>query len=113
MDQRWLRWVNKLLPRLIAGNPQERIWNFDYPAVVNNVQGSIRLFGTQRHDRTEDSGERSAVSQDTTKVVAWHKRWADKYSLDLCGGTCDLANTTAHLLVFAWFCARHEVRIQT
>ena len=26
MDQRWLQRVNKLLPRLNAGNPEEKIW---------------------------------------------------------------------------------------
>ena len=27
-DQRWLRWVKKLLPALKAGNPEEKIWKF-------------------------------------------------------------------------------------
>ena len=34
MDQRWLQWVNKLLPALKAGNPEVNIWNFERPAAA-------------------------------------------------------------------------------
>ena len=34
MDHRWLQWVNKLLPALKAGNPEDKIWNFDSPTAA-------------------------------------------------------------------------------
>ena len=89
-DQRWLRWVNKLLTRLQAGNPGKRIWKFDYPAaaqvfitatVTLGIRGTtmyqarhsgtsadqVRGFRAFMKFKNEANGELSAVSQDTTK----------------------------------------------
>ena len=46
MDQRWLQWVNKLLPALIkAGNLEEKIWNFDYPAAAKVFKTATDTLG--------------------------------------------------------------------
>ena len=33
-DQRWLQWINKLLPAFKAANLKEQDWNFDHPAAA-------------------------------------------------------------------------------
>ena len=38
MDQRWFQWVTKLLLLLKYGNPEERIWNFDYAAAAKMLK---------------------------------------------------------------------------
>ena len=51
-------WVNKLLPRLKAVDPEERIWNFDQPAAAkmfNTATGSLGLSGRTMY-QTRPSG---------------------------------------------------------
>ena len=60
--------VNKLLPALKAGNPEEKIWNFDYPAAAKMFDTAAGAKWTQRHDHVPNasqSGQRrsSARSQ--------------------------------------------------
>ena len=88
VDQRWLQWVNKLFSALKAGNQEENISNFDYLAAakmfktatvrlstknVTVAPASIGCAVSELCKKCEDevSGRRSAVSQDTTREVAW------------------------------------------
>ena len=66
-------WVNEPLPRLEAGNPEEKINKCQLPCSSKDVQDIYRLFGTQRHnhEQNEVNGELSAVSQDATKEEVW------------------------------------------
>ena len=43
MDQRWLQWINKLLPRLKCGNLEKRIWYFDHLAAANRFKTAPTL----------------------------------------------------------------------
>ena len=87
VDQRWLQWDNKLLPALKAGNPEEKIGNFDYIAAVKMFKTNgmtmdqaghsgasidrVRGFrNLQEVSKNEVSGEHS-LSKDTTKAVVW------------------------------------------
>ena len=45
VDQRWLQWVNTLLHQLNFGNPEEWIWNFDYPAAANMFKTATDSLG--------------------------------------------------------------------
>ena len=45
LDQRWLQWVNKPLPALKAGNPAEKLWNFDNPAAANMFKTATDTLG--------------------------------------------------------------------
>ena len=92
------------------------------PCSGENVQGSNPLFGTQRHDhvpdtprwgqhrsgawvlnsarssKNEDSGERSAVSDDAANSSRLAQTLGRQVLAGpLFGGTCDLAKTTAHM----------------
>ena len=83
VDQCWLQWVNKLLPALKAGNPEEKFYNFDYPAAAKMFKTATDTVGLSgmamyqtRHRlgkkcSDEVSGKRSAVSRDTTEAVVW------------------------------------------
>ena len=58
MDQRWLQWVNKVLPRLKEGNPEERICSFDYPAaakMLKTATDSLEVSGKTMY-QTRHSG---------------------------------------------------------
>ena len=59
MDERWLRWVNELLPALKAGNLEEKIWNFENLQQQNCSKNSNRHFGPQRHDNVPNAPLRS------------------------------------------------------
>ena len=52
MDQHWLQWVNKLLSQFKAGDREERIWNFDYPAAATMFNTATVSFQSHRHDHT-------------------------------------------------------------
>ena len=52
MDQRWLQWVNKLLPRLMGGNLYKRTWLFDHLGAANRIKtatDSLDLIGRPWH----------------------------------------------------------------
>ena len=94
MEQRWLQWVNKLLPALKAGNLEDKIWNFVGPAAAKKLKTAtdtlglsgmtmyqtrhsgasidrVRGFRTLQEVQRRGQWEASVVSQDTTKAVVW------------------------------------------
>ena len=55
MDQRWLRWANKLLAALKTRTVEEKIWNFDYPAASKMFDHSNRFSGLSGIDHVPDA----------------------------------------------------------
>ena len=45
LDQRWLQWVNKLLPRLKTGNSKEKISKVDHPAAATMFKTATDALG--------------------------------------------------------------------
>ena len=66
IDQRWLQWVNKLLPALKAGNH----WNLGQLAAANMFLSATDTIGTQQHDYVPNM---SQLSQHRSGFRTLHK----------------------------------------
>ena len=93
MDQRWLPWVKKLLTRLKADNPEEKLWNFDH---------ADRLFGTQRHDNVPTRHSGASIDRGcgfrTLQEVRKRGKWRAIISVARYYKSSRLAPTTTHSL---------------
>ena len=76
MDQRWFQRTNQVLPALKAGNPEEKIWNFDYPAAATLFKtatnalkfSGLTMYQTQSQHRSGAGFWHSARSPKTNSV---------------------------------------------
>ena len=76
MDQRWFQRTNQVLPALKAGNPEEKIWNFDYPAAATLFKtatdalrfSGLTMYQTQSQHRSGAGFQHSARSPKTNSL---------------------------------------------
>ena len=116
MYQRWLPWSNKLLPALMAGNQEEKIWNYEYPAAhVTKEPASIECRVSELHKKCKNEVGYIIVSfvrfetkwKHSCYVLRWltkqfadptvHRRMTGKFLLAVFGGSGFVTKATSHV----------------